>query len=433
MKLGQSQDIIEDSCFDISLFSRDELFLNALKEEANSRGLSLHLESDPIKYQNFIKDPYFQPKILLTPKLEQIQDFKEFHPNTDCMLGLVLHRKDMQARLRLIEAGVELFVDTDMSPYHIIEVCHLELSSRELKNFTILLYEAHYPFGKEVQKSLEEMMMDCKLARSPQDLSILTQKLSPKLIVLDLTQESQESGEKVLNLLLESPHHDIPSVVCIGAEQEELLEQAYTLGIEDFIIRPIGLRVFVARLANIAQKVALMNVVKDFDPLTRLLSRSAFKRSFQQEIAKIYRRKTPTCLAIIDLDFFKDVNDDYGHKVGDQVLKSFAQFLSQFIRKDDLVGRWGGEEFVVLLKDCTLEEAQFLFNRCLELCQGMRFIEQAKQQRLTFSCGLVPFPKKNICLEDLFHSADTLLYQAKRQGRNCVITPACLQTHSISY
>ena len=412
----------ESSCIDISLFSEDELFINTLKEEAHSRGLTFHAEKDIEGYHDLLKKPHFQPKILLTSSLELIHAYKEHHPTSNSMVGMILHKKDMETKLKLIHEGVELFVDSDMSPYHIIEVCHLELSSRELTNFTILLYEAYYPFGKAVQKSLEEMTIHCELARHPKEIHSLSQKFNPKLTVLDLTQETQESGGAILKMLFEDSSSDHPYVVCIGSEQEVLLEQAFLLGIEDFIIRPMGLRVFVARLANIAQKVALMNVVKNVDPLTGLLGRSAFEKTFKQELARIEKEKQSSCLALIDLDSFKEINDSYGHSVGDQVLKEFAYFLKNFIGKNDLVGRWGGEEFIVLLHTCSLEEGHLLLEHCLENCRASTFIEQEKTHRLSFSCGLVPLDGTSKQLKEIFHSADSLLNQAKERGRNCVLS-----------
>lgn len=156
------------------------------------------------------------------------------------------------------------------------------------------------------------------------------------------------------------------------------------------------------------------------DDLTGLLNRRFFLRAAQEECLRMRRAGQTAAIAIIDLDFFKEVNDLYGHGAGDHVLKAVAQIAHTELRGPlDKLGRWGGEEFVVLLSDVTPEQARTVCDRLRDRIQSAMVEAGLYQVSLTASfgfCMLHPGADVNACIE----SADRALYQAKRLGRNRV-------------
>jgi diguanylate cyclase (GGDEF)-like protein len=158
------------------------------------------------------------------------------------------------------------------------------------------------------------------------------------------------------------------------------------------------------------------------DDLTGLPNRRNFMQRLNQEISRSQRSAEPLCLAMLDLDFFKKVNDRFGHAAGDEVLKHFANFVQQHLRAEDVMGRLGGEEFGVLLPNSSLPVAQLVLNRVLEKLQGERLPEVAADFSYTFSGGLVQHgaaPGKSG--NDLLALADQALYAAKAEGRNRIV------------
>jgi diguanylate cyclase (GGDEF)-like protein len=123
---------------------------------------------------------------------------------------------------------------------------------------------------------------------------------------------------------------------------------------------------------------------------------------------------------MIDVDHFKKVNDTYGHPVGDQVLIALARMLRQQLRQNDLIGRYGGEEFAVVLLDSTLEKATDIMDALRKDFGEIKFWANDQEFTVTISIGIAAFPK---CegMESLCEQADSALYSAKRAGRNCIM------------
>jgi diguanylate cyclase (GGDEF)-like protein len=156
------------------------------------------------------------------------------------------------------------------------------------------------------------------------------------------------------------------------------------------------------------------------DSLTGLLNRRHFTEDAEREIFRKKRKGYLTVLLMIDIDFFKSVNDEYGHAMGDQVIKSVANILTNGKRKYDLVGRWGGEEFVMMLVDCDEQRAYEISQRLCEVIADSHISHQEKSIQITISVGLSSINVDDQNLESVLARADKALYQAKSSGRNQV-------------
>lgn len=156
------------------------------------------------------------------------------------------------------------------------------------------------------------------------------------------------------------------------------------------------------------------------DPLTGLYNRRYLDEFFALEVARARRHSRPMALALIDLDHFKQLNDDHGHLIGDDVLKSVALFLVENLRASDVLFRIGGEEFLVILPDV---DAQAALVRLGKLCSTFAAVPMDTRKgalSLTFSAGLALWPEQGDTLDELILHADAALYRAKAAGRNCV-------------
>jgi len=153
------------------------------------------------------------------------------------------------------------------------------------------------------------------------------------------------------------------------------------------------------------------------DALTKLYNRRKINELTEQEINIAKRYNTPLCLAIIDIDFFKKINDTYGHNSGDNTLIIFAQTLKNLLRKTDYVGRWGGEEFVILFTHTELDAA---IKKCDELCQAIRTQDFKEVGNVTCSIGVNCYNKEFKSTETFIAKADKALYRAKESGRDRV-------------
>ena len=159
--------------------------------------------------------------------------------------------------------------------------------------------------------------------------------------------------------------------------------------------------------------------LSEIDALTRLYNRRHFENNFEREFARSKRYGSPLSVAIIDIDFFKKINDTYGHLCGDYVLKEVAYNMVNNFRQTDFVFRYGGEEFAVILTETPDENAKVPLERLRKLIENTKFSFNGENIKVTVSIGV----SSNISCDnawDMFEVADKALYEAKGSGRNQV-------------
>lgn len=155
------------------------------------------------------------------------------------------------------------------------------------------------------------------------------------------------------------------------------------------------------------------------DPLTQVGNRVALDQALERELQLATRHKQPLSLLAIDIDHFKSINDRYGHGCGDDVIRQVAQSIQAVTRSTDLVFRYGGEEFVVLLNKTPPEGARVIAERIRQHVEKMRIESQGASITTTISLGISTLDPESGS-QSLFRQADAALYRAKHQGRNCV-------------
>lgn len=160
---------------------------------------------------------------------------------------------------------------------------------------------------------------------------------------------------------------------------------------------------------------------KDF--LTNLLNRRAFLERLEQEMGRIRRKGDRFCLALIDIDDFKQINDTYGHEAGDKVLQNVSKTFVAFTRKQDIVARWGGEEFIFLLPNTPVEQGILAFEKVRKAVEELDFVVNGSSVKITATFGVVEVTPE-CALERSIVQADEALYTGKRAGKNQVVTAA---------
>jgi len=166
--------------------------------------------------------------------------------------------------------------------------------------------------------------------------------------------------------------------------------------------------------------------IMNIDPLTQLLNRRAFREFLLKGMTLARRHKLPLSLVMTDIDYFKSVNDTYGHKAGDEVLKCFAKILKKSSRTEDTIARFGGEEFIILLPNTTIGSALLFAERLREKVENVPIPKISIN--ITASFGITEFLISDT-EESFLKRADDALYEAKRAGRNrCITDPKIFNT-----
>ena len=157
------------------------------------------------------------------------------------------------------------------------------------------------------------------------------------------------------------------------------------------------------------------------DALTKILSRRAIFNRFNEEVDRATRYKRPLVVAMIDVDHFKNFNDTEGHVLGDEALKKIAQNFSANLRKSDAIGRYGGEEFMLVLPETKIQSGREIAERLRLSIERMSFQGKKEEAFLTVSIGLAVFPDFGKSAEELIQVADHSLFMAKQRGRNQIV------------
>jgi two-component system, cell cycle response regulator len=214
------------------------------------------------------------------------------------------------------------------------------------------------------------------------------------------------------------------------AEQEDKVE-GLDRGADDYITKPFQLPEMLARvragkrIVDLQKELIESNRRLELLSITDGLTKLNNHRHFQEELVRAFeesqRYERPLSLAMIDIDFFKKVNDTYGHAVGDEVLKAVASLYMESVRSSDLVARYGGEEFAVMMPETELEDGITFAEKIRALVESSSIETQAGPLKITVSIGVASVPLSRVNnSKELIVAADRALYRAKKNGRNQV-------------
>lgn len=253
-------------------------------------------------------------------------------------------------------------------------------------------------------------------------------------ILLDTGMAGVDVYEVARKLRAEPETAVVPTLAILGrppneAEMLKLLEA----GIMDHATKPLSPVLFAAKVKAVCERSRMQRELKNklryalenaaTDPLTGMFNRRYFERRLKEESAHARRHKKPFAIVVMDLDHFKLVNDTYGHEDGDRVLKHVAETIGGALREDDVACRFGGEEFVLLLRSTTGAAARVVANRLRATLADKRIAlgEKSEMKQVTFSAGVAAADDRNdFAVDDIVGRADQALYRAKRGGRNRV-------------
>ena len=206
---------------------------------------------------------------------------------------------------------------------------------------------------------------------------------------------------------------ELPVLVLSSTTNVDLTFQILKLGGNDFIKKPFEKEEFIIRTNNLLEIYDSIFKYKHTSLIDSLTG--AYNRFYlESELEKLFKVYSQKSVAMLDIDFFKKVNDTYGHQMGDEVLKYFANLILSNIRKNDLLIRYGGEEFLIFMPNTTKEEANILLTKIKKLLSS----DKKKPIEFTFSAGIAD---EYSYLSEMIKKADERLYKAKKEGRNRII------------
>lgn len=256
-------------------------------------------------------------------------------------------------------------------------------------------------------------------------LEILNAPNDIDLVLLDIEMPDINGYEVCKELKNNNKTKNLPIVFITAKNSEEDEEFALNLGAIDYITKPFSKAILRLRLKNhleLKLKTDLLEQLSMYDGLTNIRNRRFFDEAFEKTFLEVKREKISLAVLMIDIDFFKPYNDNYGHGKGDEALKKVAFALQSTIKRPtDLVARYGGEEFVILLKDIDKPGLETVAKNLLEAVRDLKITHDFSKVAnfITVSIGISYYnTNKDITKIELLIKADETLYKVKNSGRN---------------
>jgi len=299
---------------------------------------------------------------------------------------------------------------------------------RKNQNHKVLVVDDSMVFRKQMQGMLENMFFEViTVAHGEEALGMLQAKPDISLVLTDYNMPVMDGLELTYEIRKTYSKDELCIVALSGNEDEEISALFLKHGANDYIKKPFSKEEFSVRVNNSIEALENIQTIMNYanrDYLTGLYNRRYFYKAMSEYEEDVKETGEKFAVAMIDIDHFKNVNDTYGHDVGDRVIVTLADILRSSTSPRDVVARFGGEEFCVVLKNINRYSAEDILERIRSEVESYTLtVDKDKHLKFTISIGAVIHNEEET-LEDSINEADMMLYKAKNGGRNQVVFQA---------
>jgi diguanylate cyclase (GGDEF)-like protein len=340
---------------------------------------------------------------------------------TNAPAALVMSDHDnMPIRLEAVRTGIHGFFRKPVDAARMAEILDQLTTKKETDPYRILIVEDDPDLADFNALLLEHAGARVKIVRDPLQVMEPLTNFRPDLMLMDTNLKGCTGIELASVVRQNDDFMQIPIVFLSAEKRFSRRLLALHSGGNDFLVKPVQPDVLVSSVMARAKRARIMSSLISRDSMTGLANHNKVKEQLEAEVHRAERDGLPLSFAMVDIDNFKNVNDTYGHWTGDVVIKTVSQVLRQRLRKTDFVGRYGGEEFAIILPNTDIAAAERVLNKIRKAFANIRHISDDKEFYVTFSCGIAGCPP----VEDstaLRKNADEALYVAKNCGRNQVV------------
>jgi len=327
--------------------------------------------------------------------------------------------RTMNAMVTLMRAGIDITVQRDDQMAALLSRILDLVQTQEQERYRVLIVEDSRVAVAQIQRALNQHDIASFAVADPATLFDTLDQYRPDLVLMDMYMPGFNGVEATRALRQMPAYQAIPIIYLSGETDVGLQVEALRLGGDQFLTKPFNPVLLAATVRTVVERHREMQRVSRHDGLTGLLNHTAAKAALDARLASL-AKDGRLSVAMLDVDHFKSVNDTYGHPVGDQVIRSLAWLLKGRLRATDIVGRYGGEEFLVAIPDASLEETLAVLDWIRESFGNMPHAHPGGLFRVTYSAGVAAYPAYGTVTE-LIEAADDALLEAKRLGRNRVV------------
>ena len=331
------------------------------------------------------------------------------------------HDTDTPTRLAAVRAGGEEFLTGTLEASSLLEKIEILTRVAQYEPYKVLIIDDSRAQAIHTERVLNNAGIVTRTLFDPIKTMSELADFQPDLIILDMYMPGC-TGTELAKVIRHNDRYVSVPIIYLSAE-DDLDKQldAMSEGGEDFLTKPIKPRHLITTVRNRAARARSLKARMVRDSLTGLYNHTHILQLLDDCCVRARREAKPLSFVMLDIDHFKKVNDCHGHPMGDRVIKSLALFLKQRLRKTDYIGRYGGEEFAVVMPDTDLHAAYGVLNEIRRRFAEIHYPAQPDDLTCTFSAGVVELGEHDDPLL-MASQADDALYRAKKAGRNQVHT-----------
>ena len=329
------------------------------------------------------------------------------------------NKTDTPTRLAAVRAGGQEFFTGSLDASSLLERIEVLTHVSQYDPYKVLIVDDSKAQATHTERVLNSAGILTHTLTEPILAMDALAEFQPDLIILDMYMP-ECNGTELAKVIRHNDRYVSVPIIYLSAE-DDLDKQldAMSEGGDDFLTKPIKPRHLIATVRNRAARARNLKARMVRDSLTGLYNHTHTLQLLDDACYRARREEQPLAFAMLDIDHFKKVNDTYGHPMGDRVIKSLALFLKQRLRKTDHIGRYGGEEFAVVLPDTDEQSALKVLEEIRQRFAEIHYPAQPQDLSCTFSCGIAML-QPGLDGNALSKRADEALYKAKHGGRNRV-------------
>jgi diguanylate cyclase (GGDEF)-like protein len=328
-------------------------------------------------------------------------------------------------RVEVSRRGGRGFVQRTRPAAQVIDAVSATMERRDFARTKLLAVDDDPAISDALEALLAPSGMEITTLNDPLQFWVVLAEVAPDLLVLDLDMPELDGVDLCRAVRADERFGQLPVLFLTGRADADSVQRIFEAGADDYVSKPIVGPELVARILNRLERIKLFRELAERDGLTGVATRRRATAVLGDFLEMSDRFDQPVSFGLLDFDHFKQLNDRLGHTAGDAALRRLGEMLIDAFRGEDVIGRWGGEEFVVGMYGMARDDG---VQRIAEVLEGFRREEfksvEGEAGCLSFSAGVAEYPCDGGDLHELYRAADDALYTAKAAGRNRVLPAA---------
>lgn len=358
------------------------------------------------------------------PTTDSLRLLAKLSHQTPAVPVLVLTSHDqLTDRLEVAQLGGHSFLHKPLPPAQVLKAIAQAAQQAETAKQRVMVVDDDPQILATLKWFLEPWGLSVTTLNDPQRFWETLKSCSPDLLILDVKMPAVSGVELCKIIRNNSRWGRLPIIFLTAHTDAAIVNQMFSVGADDFVSKPIVGPELVSRIINRLERLKLLQNAAETDYLTKLSNRHKSTQDLNKYLQLANQQEQPLCLAVLDLDNLKQINDRHGYNTGDMVMRQWGQLLRQTFRQNAVVARWESDEFVVALSSMIQADGIQRLTQLLATLHHRQFVApDLTQFRIAFSAGIAQYPDNGTDLHSLYQVASEALHQSKVAGCACIFS-----------